>query len=463
MAAEILKKSEVASNIDLLSTWIESRMAYSNQPGLSIAVVCDQELAWPRGFGFANAEQKIAASPQTIYRIASITKLFTSTALLQLRDADRLQLDDPITQHLPWFEIKQRFTDAPPITIRHLITHTSGLPREAAFPYWSSGEFPSRDQVRAGLSEQETILPTETAWKYSNLALSLAGEVVAAASGRDYAEYVETQILKPLGMDSTYVSTIEPDHPQLAAPYGRKLPDGNRTTCPFTDGQGITPAANMATSAEDLARFAMLQFRDGPATGAQILKGSTLREMQRVHWLDPNWQMGWGLGFQLSRIGDKTYIGHGGAVRGYRTALRACPADKTAVIVLTNSDDGMPADYVDKCYQWLVPALVKAIAPAPARPTLDPAWKQYAGKYRNDWGDAQVLELNGDLVMIDPTLEDPTSAVGKLIPAGEHTFVLEVESGFDLPGEEIVFELDKAGKVLRLKTGQNYMYPVEAW
>ena len=100
MASEILAHAAVASHIDLLSAWIEAQMAYNGQPGISIGVVYDQELLWARGFGYANVEQKIAAMPQTIYRIASITKLFTSTAILQLRDAGKLQLDDPITRHL---------------------------------------------------------------------------------------------------------------------------------------------------------------------------------------------------------------------------------------------------------------------------------------------------------------------------------------------------------------------------
>src|SRR5262249_7480771 len=143
MASEILTHAEVASNIDLLSAWIEAQMAYNGQPGISIGVVYDQELVWARGFGYANVAQKIAAMPQTIYRIASITKLFTSTAILQLRDVGKLQLDDPITRHLAWFNIQNRYADAPPITIRHLLTHTSGLPRPPPLPYSTSAHFPT--------------------------------------------------------------------------------------------------------------------------------------------------------------------------------------------------------------------------------------------------------------------------------------------------------------------------------
>jgi CubicO group peptidase (beta-lactamase class C family) len=462
MTSTILSHSDVASTIDLLAAWIEAQMAYQGVPGLSIGIVYDQELIWARGFGYANAAQKIAATPQTIYRIASITKLFTSTAILQLRDAGQLQLDDPIARHLAWFNIQNRYPDAPPLTIRHLLTHTAGLPREAAFPYWTDSNFPTREQIIETLPQQKTILPAEMEWKYSNLGLALAGEIVATVADQPYANYVQQHILEPLGMHSTYVA-IDPDQPQLAVGYGRRLPDGTRGLSPFSHCQGITPAANMATTVEDLARFARLQFRAGPAGGAQILRGSTLREMQRVHWLEPEWQAGWGLGFRIVRQNNKTYIGHGGAVLGYRTQLRLCPADKIAVIVLTNADDGNPLQYVEKAFQWVAPAIIKVVQPGPETAGPDPAWRQYVGKYRSAWADMQVLVLNGNLVAIDPSLPDPLAELNKLIPVKAHTFRLESKNGFGANGELLLFEVDEAGTVQRVKSGENYTYPVRAW
>jgi CubicO group peptidase (beta-lactamase class C family) len=430
---------------------------------LSIGVVYDQELVWAQGFGYANVEQEIEATTQTIYRIASITKLFTSTALLQLRDAGKLQLDDPITRHIPWFKVQHRYPDAPPITIQHLITHTSGLPREAAFPYWTTAEFPTREQVREALAEQETILPTETEWKYSNLAVSLAGEIVAAVSGQEYVAYVQEHILDPLEMGSTFVKTVDAEHPNLAAAYGRRMPDGSREMSPFTDCQGITPAANMATTVEDLARFAMLQFRDESVGGRQVLRGSTLREMHRVHWLDPNWREGWGLGFRVSRNNNKTYVGHGGAVRGYRTHIKICPADKTAVIALTNADDGLPDVYVEKGFQWVVSAILKVVKLVPEKSDPDPNWQLYVGKYQSAWTDAQVMVLNGDLVLIDPSMLNPTANLGKLIPVAEHMFLLECDDGGSNKGEHVVFDVDESGVVQRVTVGQNYLNPVAEW
>jgi CubicO group peptidase (beta-lactamase class C family) len=452
---------DVRAGLDLLAAWIEAQLAHAGVPGLSVAVVHDQELVWAEGFGWASLEARTPAAPDTLYRIASITKLFTATALLQLRDGGKLRLDDPLTAHLPWFAVTSRHADAPPITIRHLLTHTSGLPREAAFPYWTDGEFPTLDAIRKRLPAQEAVLPTETRWKYSNLALTLAGEVVRSASGQPYPEYVRQHVLEPLGMRDTHVTGPDPAHPRLATGYTRRLPREARQPTPHSDIRGLTAAGNMTTSVEDLARFAMLQLRDGPAGGAQILRGSTLREMQRPHWVDPDWDGGWGLGFRIVRQRGRTFVGHGGSLRGYRSELRICPADRLAVIVLTNADDGNPVMYVEKAFEWLAPAFARAAPAAPAVP--DAGWQRYLGRYRSPGVDTQVLIVEGRLTLISPALAEPMLAPATLHPVAEHVFRLETKDGFGAHGEPVVFELDDAGRVARLKIGENYTFPIAEW
>jgi len=457
----LASRPEIRAVLDLLAAWIESQRAYSGLPALSMGIVRDQEVVWAVGFGEADPATRAPATSDTLYRIASITKLFTATAILQLRDAGNLRLDDPVARHLPWFAVASRHADAPPITVRHLITHTSGLPREAAFPYWTDGEFPTAEDLRQGLGRQEAVLPSETRWKYSNLALALAGEIVTAASGERYEDYVARRVLEPLGMTSTLVRSPDPADKRLAAGFGRRLPDGSRARAPFTDSRGITAAANMTTSVNDLARFAMLQFRDAPAGGAQILRGSTLREMHRVHWLDPDWAAGWGLGFRVMRIGQKTFIGHAGAVRGYRTMLRICPADKLAVIALTSADDGNPVLFVERAFEWLAPAIARA--EPPARRSADPAWGRYAGRYRSAWRDIQVLLMDDGLVAIDPSLADPMLSPTRLVFIGEHAFRAEDADGYASHGEPVVFELDAAGRPRRMRVGENYLDAVDRW
>jgi D-alanyl-D-alanine carboxypeptidase len=454
---------EVRAALDLFTAWIEAQMAYAGQPGLSAGIVHEQELIWARGFGWADRERRVPATPETLYRIASITKLFTATAILKLRDAGHLRLDDAVADHLPWFKLERPAADAPPVTIRHLLTHTSGLPRESPFPYWTDARFPSIEEVREALSRQSAVLAPDTLWKYSNLALTLAGEIVAAVAGVPWSDYVEREVVAPLGMAGTLARTPAPDQPGLARGYGRRLPGGTRAASPFTDTRGIAPSANMTTSVRDLARFAMLQLRDGPAGGAQVLAGATLREMQRVHWLDPDWKAGWGLGFRVQRVGERTSIGHGGAVPGFRTQIRVIPADRVAIIVLTNADDGNPLQYVERATDWVVPAIAAAAA-TPSPPAWDSAWDRYLGRYRSAWGDLQVLRARDGLAILDPSQPDPLLSRISLSAAGEHTFRIATRDGYGSHGELVAFELEAAtGRVARMRLGQNWCARVEEW
>ena len=175
--------ASVASRIELLDHWIRTQMDYSGLPGLVIGIVHDQELVWMHTYGYANVADEATMETDSIFRIASHSKLFTSIAVMQLRDAGKLRLDDRVVKYLPWFDIEDKHADSPPITIWHLLTHSSGIPRESIHPAWTDFEFPTLEQVKETVSEQETTYPRETRFKYSNLGLSLAGMIVEEVSG----------------------------------------------------------------------------------------------------------------------------------------------------------------------------------------------------------------------------------------------------------------------------------------
>ncbi|HEV8437654.1 MAG TPA: serine hydrolase domain-containing protein [Methylomirabilota bacterium] len=451
----------VADRVRLFEAWIESQMAYRGQPGLALGIVHDQDLVWAKGFGFADRERGVPATPETLFRVASITKTFTTTAVMQLRDQGKLQLDDPVTKHLPSFAVRPREPGGQPITIRHLLTHVSGLPREADLPYWMNDRFPTREEMLKGLANHEQFFNVETRWKYSNLAMALAGEIVTTVAGEPWERYVKRRILDPLGMTATL--TDAPDEPvtNLATAYGRRFPDLTRP--PRSSGQrtaGLAPAAGMASNVRDLAKYVALQFRSGPEGGAQVLSGSSLREMQRVHWLNPDWQGGQGLGFAVRRVGERTLVGHGGWLPGMRSQITFDVRDKVGVVVLSNADDGNPGLYVDQAFTLVAPALArKPAAPAVAAPPG--SWAMYEGLYRSPWGDSQVVLLSTGLVIFDPSgLSNPERLL-RLRPQGEHTF--RAEGGFwdgGRDGEPVLFEIGGDGRVARLKVGPNYATPV---
>jgi len=443
----LARKPEVAAAIQVFDAWIDWTVKNREQPGLSIGIVHDQDLLWAKGYGWANVERKTPATPATAYRIASISKLFAATALLQLRDAGKLQLDDPVSKHLSWFHLQNKYADSPVITIRHLITHTSGMPRELSATYWNDMKFPNREEMIRMLAREETIFPSETEWKYSNLALGVAGEVVAAVSGEPYARYVEKHILTPLGMSSTRVLPPR-DWPPLAVGYGRRVPGKPRRVEPYTDMGGMGAAGNLASTVEDLAKFVSLQFRDGRAEGTQILKGPTLAEMHRVQWLEPDWKSGWGLGWGVRRAGDRVRIGHGGAVPGHRTQISAAPEEKFGVIVLTNSEDGRPSLYVNQAYGIVGPAIAKAAAVAVQQAaTANASWSKYVGTYTWEDDVSLVMLLDGKLTLVDPSEEDPWEGRVALEPVSPGVFRMK---GGSQSGELVRFEIDAAGNVTRL-------------
>src|SRR5690606_36369395 len=147
---------------------------------LSVGVVKDQELIWSKAYGHSNVEEGVETTTKTIYSICSISKLFTSIAIMNLYEEGKLRLDDELSSLLPDFNIQQRFEHSGPITIRGLLTHSSGLPRESNAAYWTGPDFPfpSAEEVKNELANQETLYTASTYFQYSNLGMSLLGEVI---------------------------------------------------------------------------------------------------------------------------------------------------------------------------------------------------------------------------------------------------------------------------------------------
>jgi CubicO group peptidase (beta-lactamase class C family) len=442
---------DVLGNQRLFTAWAEGQLRSRGLPGMVVGVVSDQKLIWAQGFGFANVQGKVPMAPQTKFRMASHSKLFTATAIMQLREQGKLHLDDPVAKHLSWFAVASPRPDDPPITIEELLTHSSGLPREAA-DHWTTFAFPTREELKTLMPKRQAAFPSETRWKYSNLAYTLAGMIVEQVSGETWADYVTRHIYQPLGMAN---SSVDKDVPGLATGYGRRTPDGSRAIMPFVDARGMAAATGITSTVEDMARFVSAQFRKGTAGGDRILGTASLREMHRVRMLENNWTRGNGIGFSVSRDRDKVYVGHGGSYPGYITNTLIDLNGKVGVIVLTNAQDGDAGSISTQLMNTVGAAVAKAAATAPEKVKWNPAWSRFAGLYRGRWGDSHVVELNEKLVVINPdapNLDNPT----ELEPIGDGTFrfVAPVGGG---PVGEIVRFVEENGQVVRMITGDSYV------
>jgi CubicO group peptidase (beta-lactamase class C family) len=450
---DIAADPDVAGAKRLFTAWIQGQLLERNLPGVVVGVVSDQDLVWSEGFGFADTGAKTPMSPQVKFRMASHSKLFTATAVMQLREQGKLRLDDPVSAHLSWFRVKPSSPDDPPITIEELLTHSSGLPREAG-DHWTTFNFPSAEELRGLMAERQAAFAPEVRWKYSNLAYSVAGLIIEQQSGLSWADYLQRHVFDPLGMSA---SSVDREVPGLAVGYGRRKPDGARAVNPFISARGMAAATGLTSTVEDMAKFVSAQFRKGARGGSNILSTGSLREMHRVRVLENNWTQGNAIGFAVRKVGDKVYVSHGGSYPGYQTNTMLWPDGKVGVIVLTNADDSNPGAMATELMKTVGEAVAKAAAakaPAPSL-TWDPSWSRFVGLYRGRNSDSQVVELNRRLVIINPASANLDNPI-RLEPIGNGLFRYVANTGGGPVGEIVRF-VEQDGQVIRMITGDSYV------
>lgn len=432
----------------VFDAWLGSVQAFDRIPAVSAAVAQGDKIVWSKGWGAIDAARTVPATPTTLYSICSISKLFTSVSLMQLWEAGKVRLDEPISSYLPWARLKPVEQDSLPITLRAILTHSAGLPREADYPYWTGPDypFPTHDQIVAKFSQQSPLWPASQRFQYSNLGLTLVGETVAAISGEPYAEYAQTHVLTPLGLNDTHpFLPMKLYGTRLAVGWGAMERDGSRPLLRPFDAKGVTPAAGYTSTAEDLARFALWQFRLLRTGQAEVLKASTLREMQRVQFTDPDWRTTWGLGFSVNRHGEETYVGHGGDCPGYHTTLDLRPSTETAFVIMTTGAE-RPGGYALEGFKLLDKRKAYvAKGAAPARVDLE----QYAGRYEGQPWAAEVLVAPwaGGLALLNLPSSAPSEALTLLKPKGGDVFRHLRDDGSE--ADEVRFERDKDGRVVR--------------
>lgn len=453
-------KKDYREAFKLVEVWLEAQKDYDKLPGLTAIVIEDQEVLWSGAFGLANVEKNIRAEASTLCSICSISKLFTSVAIMKLYDEGKLRLDDKVSDLLPAYKLEQKYAESGPITIRTLLTHSSGLPREADYPYWTGPDFPfpTKDQINSKLSEQETLYPASKYFQYSNLGLSLLGEIVEEISGVAYDEYVQQNILKPLGLSDTRTELPEQLYGnELAIGYSALSRIGNREKVNFFQANGIKPAAGFSSNVHDLGKFASWQFRLRDTTVTEILKPSTIKYMQNVHWTNPDWKTTWGLGFVVYKASDgNTWVGHGGSCPGYQTTLQIDLKNKRAYSVMINANGTKPTKYVSG-----INAILKKVeAPKMEEPPDVQIEKidlqEYVGYYSQmPWTSEEYISTwDGNLVTLGLPSEKPADSMTFYQHEEGDTF-RRIRKDKEL-GETRVFVRDKNGKIIHYIQHGNY-------
>ena len=442
-------------------TWVELRARTQRVPGVQVAVAVAGELLLSSAHGFArlpetngDADPGQSLTTRHLFRIASHSKTFTATAVMQLVEAGKLRLDDTVEEHVAAL----RGAPIADRTVAELLAHGGGIVRDShEADFWQlQREFPDGEGLVAACLDAADVLERNEQFKYSNIGYGVLGMVVEAVSGRPYGEYVAEHIVGRLELrdtgpelDATRSHDYAVGYSSLAA-YERRLPIDP------VDTRALAAATGFWSTAEDLCRYAA-----GHVLGDErLLSDASKRRMQRGEWEVEGTEERYGLGFGIYKLGERRLIGHGGGFPGNITRTFLDPVDGLTVVVLTNAIDGPARELAQGIVKLVDVALgaEKDDSTADGAPQADLA--SYTGRFAALWGVTDVVDLGGRLRLMDPNQADPTVAMATLEVVDGDTLRITDTTGYSSPGESVRYTR-RDGVVEKVVVGGLAAFPLE--
>lgn len=375
-------------------------------PSLVAGLVRGGRVVWS---GACGSVGDAAPTEDTQYRMGSITKTFVAVCVMRLRDEGRLDLSDPLEQHLPG-------TALGGVTVAQLLSHASGLQAETDGPWWERTPGDDWPALAASLEPASLRHRAGRRFHYSNVGFAVLGELVARLRGASWTEVVRAELLEPLGMSRTTARPVAPYAPGLAVhPWADVLlPE------PEHDAGAMAPAGQLWSTVSDLGRWAA--FLGGDT--AELLDADTLAEMREPLVVDDQpgapWTGAYGLGLQLVNAGGRRYAGHGGSMPGFLAGVRVDVETKDAAVVLTNTTAGLSAELAGDLLRVLHEQEPPAITPWAPSPTsaevLELAGPWYWGPYPL----AMRAQQAHGWLSLDPL--GPSGRASRFRPSGDGTW-----------------------------------------
>ncbi|PJF31375.1 MAG: hypothetical protein CUN51_03325 [Candidatus Thermofonsia Clade 1 bacterium] len=314
-----------------LDAYFEKMLTYYGLAGLSAAIIREDEVIFSKGYGVRDAESDAPVTPQTQFSAASLTKSMTALAAMRLAEMGKLSLDAPIVEYLPEFTLRNA-QHAKTITLRQLLSHTSGLPRNDLA--WYTGRITTAQDLLKRLAELPMSGALGESFAYNNLGYALAGVVLERASGKSYADLMRELVFLPLGMESATLTYADMQKmPAFALPHRLDVRKGVQSIPFFPyNNTVIAPAGAVNASALDLANYLRFHMGDGRFNGTLILSAERLRELHTPV------ESGYGLGWITSNLPDLQMIWHNGAIDGFAAIIAFALEHKVGVVVLSNTN-----------------------------------------------------------------------------------------------------------------------------
>lgn len=433
-----------------IDRWLEYQLWFTRTPGAQV-VVAQQDQVWlSRAYGWSDLEHDVRMTPQHLFRIASHSKTFAATVVLQLVEAGRLSLEDPIEAHLDVLAGQP----VGQVRVRELLEHTAGLLRDGVdADYWQlERPFPEVDQLIEMATDGGLKTPPGAAFAYSNVGYSLVGLLVQALTGKSFATVAREQVLDPLGLSDTAAGYLDARAGDYAVGYSGLSTGTRRRPLPHIDTTAMDAATGFTSTAEDLARY----FAAHALGDERLLPDRVKRLQQRVANTTQEGAdlAGYGWGMVVEEIAGRRFVGHSGGYPGHITKSLLDPDTGLVVVVLTNAMGGPATALARGVVHLLQAGAEKPGAPAPA--PSDAALAR-TGRWASAWGVVDVAALGRRLLVLDPTSATPAENADELAEDGDELRIRS-GSGYGSVGEPVTLTHEDDGTPL-LRYGGMGMRP----
>ncbi len=452
-----MNKQALDKSLQYIDSWLTFRYKYDDYPGFVVAVAHKGSIIFNKAYGYANLEAKTKLTPDHLFRIASQSKTFTATSLMQLQEAGKLRIDGHVVDYLPWLqEHKDRSWQK--VTLRQLMSHGAGVIRDGLdSDYWQlERPFPGSEEFRQEVLEANLVLHNNIKLKYSNFGYGLLGMVIEVVSGQTYHDYVTQHIIQPLNLKNTGSEYTDAIKNKIVTGYTYRNIDSRRLPFDQIDTHALASATGFYSNTEDLCKYFTAQM----VGSGKLLDEESKKEMQRIHFhaYMPGLSAheDYGLGFELETIGKRHTYGHGGGFPGQTTQSSVDEKNELVVIVLTNSLGG-PETMITNGIFNIIDYYQQNLPDA--KPERDLSLLE--GRYRSIWDTIDILVL-GDKVVTDYPAWRPLNNTNELVRIDDTTFRIPETNSFDSEGELVKFNI-KNGKVETVNNSGATMWPEDVW
>ncbi len=432
-------------------SWVGLRRRTLQIPGVQVAIALGGEVLLSSAHGHADTGTGEGAATDLttdhLFRIASHSKTFTATAVLQLVEAGALRLDDTVGTHLPALSgaaVGDR-------TLAELLGHGGGVVRDTHdSDFWQLHHpFPDTDALLTAAHDGADVLPANDRFKYSNIGYGLLGLVIEAASAQGFADYVSEHIVGRIGLQHTGPEYDPARADQFATGYSSLAYLDERRPIAHVDTAALAAATGFYSTAEDLCRYASAHVLGDD----RLLTDASKRRLQRDGWQVEGTEEHYGLGFSVHQLGERRMVGHGGGYPGHITRTLLDPRDGLVVSVLTNCIDGAALALA----QGVVALIDLALTGSAPGDTAS-----FTGRFANLWGVLDVVDLGGRLYGLSPNQPDPTTARTAFEVVDRDTLLIAETGGYGSPGERVRYTRTD-GSVTEVRVGGGTFWPVDSY